>query len=151
MVHPRHPAPVLTGPPGPPNPSTAAAWYDANAKWLAVAFLDAVGTTRVPKGLWRAMRRFASWIKPALVTEWARLIKLYAAVWALPRDEAAATEKRSDPGKGGPILPDRDRDAGGWTDVALHLDGAVSVRWGAGRLTLRKRSPAKRSLAPPAC
>jgi len=57
---------------------------------LDAAFLDAVGTMRVPLELWRAMRRFAAWIEPALVFEWTRLMKGYAVGQGRPLDEAAA-------------------------------------------------------------
>lgn len=41
--------------------------------------LAAFGSMRVPRHLWTAMGRFAVWIEPALVTEWMRLMRGYAA------------------------------------------------------------------------
>lgn len=34
---------------------------------------------RVPRQLWTALRRLATWVAPALVSEWARLMHSYAA------------------------------------------------------------------------
>jgi SAM-dependent methyltransferase len=42
-------------------------------------FLSAFGTMRVPRHLWTAMQRFAVWVEPALISEWARLMQGYAA------------------------------------------------------------------------
>ena len=42
------------------------------------AFLAAFGELAVPGALWRTMLRLGSWIDPILVTEWARLTRLYA-------------------------------------------------------------------------
>lgn len=53
-------------------------------------FLEAVGTMRVPVDLWRALRRNAAWIEPALMFEWARLMKGYADGQGRPFDGAAA-------------------------------------------------------------
>lgn len=57
---------------------------------LDAAFLDAVGTMRVPLDLWCAMRRFAAGVEPALVLERTRLMKGYAAGQERRLDEAAA-------------------------------------------------------------
>ncbi len=57
---------------------------------LDAAYLEAAGAVRVPLELWRAMRRFAGWIEPALVFEWTRLMKGYAVGQGRPFDEAAA-------------------------------------------------------------
>ncbi|ATR19145.1 Methyltransferase (plasmid) [Roseomonas mucosa] len=43
------------------------------------AFLARFGTMRVPRHLWTAMQRFAVWVEPALVSEWMRLMRGYAA------------------------------------------------------------------------
>ena len=40
--------------------------------------MAAFGSMRVPKHLWSAMQRFAAWIEPALMSEWARLMQGYA-------------------------------------------------------------------------
>jgi SAM-dependent methyltransferase len=42
------------------------------------AFLATFGELIVPGALWRTMLRLGSWIDPILVTEWARLTRLYA-------------------------------------------------------------------------
>lgn len=36
------------------------------------------GVTRVPLGIWLALRRMAAWIEPMLVAEWIRLVRGYA-------------------------------------------------------------------------
>jgi SAM-dependent methyltransferase len=41
-------------------------------------YLEAFGWMIVPTHMWRSMRQNASWIEPALVNEWARLIREYA-------------------------------------------------------------------------
>jgi len=46
--------------------------------------LDAVtlwgwGVLRVPRHLWQALGRFSCWVEPALITEWLRLMRVYAA------------------------------------------------------------------------
>ena len=45
---------------------------------LDPATLRSFGTLNVPLHLWRALSRFATWIEPALVTEWQRLMEDYA-------------------------------------------------------------------------
>ena len=54
------------------------------------ATLASFGTIRVPGELWRAMRRFASWIEPSLVFEWVRLMRGYATGRGEAFNEAAA-------------------------------------------------------------
>ncbi len=58
-----------------------------------------MGVMRVPVGLWRAFRRFSSWIEPSLTFEWIRLMKAYAARSGRAFDEsvAAAAMTWSDP------------------------------------------------------
>jgi len=43
------------------------------------AFLAGFGTLMVPRALWRALGRFAVWVEPALIAEWQRLMRGYAA------------------------------------------------------------------------
>jgi hypothetical protein len=45
---------------------------------LDAGYLRSFGTMRVPRDLWRAMQRFAVWIEPSLIAEWARLMRGYA-------------------------------------------------------------------------
>lgn len=45
---------------------------------LNAEFLWAFGELRIPRYLWRAMFRFASWIEPSLITEWIRMMQGYA-------------------------------------------------------------------------
>lgn len=45
---------------------------------LNAAYLAAFGEMRVPRDLWRALQRFAAWVEPALMSEWARLMRAYA-------------------------------------------------------------------------
>lgn len=46
---------------------------------LDAAFLAGFGVLEVPRELWRALGRFAAWVEPALVAEWMRLMRGYAA------------------------------------------------------------------------
>jgi SAM-dependent methyltransferase len=57
---------------------------------IDVGFLHSFGTMRIPADLWRALRRFSSWIEPALVFEWTRLMKGYAAGRGRQFDDAVA-------------------------------------------------------------
>jgi hypothetical protein len=45
---------------------------------LDAPFLFGFGVLRVPIELWRALQRFSAWVEPALITEWARLMRAYA-------------------------------------------------------------------------
>jgi hypothetical protein len=40
--------------------------------------LAAFDERRVPRDLWRALQRFATWVEPALIAEWQRLMRGYA-------------------------------------------------------------------------
>lgn len=46
---------------------------------LDESYLSSFGELLVPDHLWRAFQRFDVWIEPALVHEWSRLIRTYAA------------------------------------------------------------------------
>jgi hypothetical protein len=46
---------------------------------LDADFLRSFGTLVVPRALWRAFGRFAAWVEPALIAEWSRLMRAYAA------------------------------------------------------------------------
>lgn len=41
-------------------------------------FLWSLGELRIPRHIWQSMSRFASWIEPALLNEWVRLMQMYA-------------------------------------------------------------------------
>lgn len=56
---------------------------------LDAAYLGSFGFLKVPADVWRAMQRFASWIEPAIVAEWIRLMKGYAAGMGRILDEAS--------------------------------------------------------------
>ncbi len=45
---------------------------------LGEAYLSSLGHLRLPQHLYTALQRFDAWIEPALLAEWARLIKGYA-------------------------------------------------------------------------
>ena len=45
---------------------------------LDEAYLSSFGHLRLPQHLYTALQRFDAWIEPALLAEWARLIKGYA-------------------------------------------------------------------------
>ncbi|CAN5278378.1 methyltransferase domain-containing protein [soil metagenome] len=49
-----------------------------NAFTLNESYLATFGELTVPKALWNSMSRFASWIEPALVGEWIRLMQQYS-------------------------------------------------------------------------
>ncbi len=56
---------------------------------LDAAFLAGFGVLEVPRELWRALGRFAAWVEPALVAEWLRLMRGYAARQGRTLDEGA--------------------------------------------------------------
>lgn len=74
MTYPKG-GPVL--PSTPCTPPRHSAW--AEALDLDAATLWGWGELRVPRHLWRALGRFACWVEPALITEWLRLMRGYAA------------------------------------------------------------------------
>ena len=43
----------------------------------------------MPRTLWQALRRFAAWVEPALIAEWIRLMRGYAASQSRTLDEGA--------------------------------------------------------------
>ena len=45
---------------------------------LDTEYLSSFGFLHIPKYLWQALVRYASWIEPALIAEWVRLMKRYA-------------------------------------------------------------------------
>ena len=51
-------------------------------------YLVSFGTMLVPTHLWVAAQRFAPWIEPAIVAEWARVTRSYAASLDRPLDDA---------------------------------------------------------------
>ncbi|MGE4049279.1 MAG: methyltransferase [Acetobacteraceae bacterium] len=75
------PATFMTYPNGGPVlPATRRlASRSANDIALDAPFLTGFGTLVVPRDLWRALGRFAVWVEPALIAEWMRLMRGYAA------------------------------------------------------------------------
>ncbi len=69
---------------------------------IDAAFLAGFGTLQVPRPLWQALGRFSAWVEPALVTEWVRLMRAYAARQDRTLDEAAlaAAMTWSEPSRG---------------------------------------------------
>ncbi|MBD0273279.1 MAG: class I SAM-dependent methyltransferase, partial [Acetobacteraceae bacterium] len=61
-----------------------------DALLLDAAYLRGFGVMRVPAHLWRALRRFAAWVEPALVAEWVRLMGDYARKQGRALDAMAA-------------------------------------------------------------
>jgi len=49
-----------------------------SALQLEAGLLWEYGATRVPLGIWQALRRMSAWIEPMLVAEWVRLTRQYA-------------------------------------------------------------------------
>ena len=56
---------------------------------LDAEFLAGFGDDGHPRELWRAMGRFAAWVEPALIAEWLRLMRGYAARQGRVLDEGA--------------------------------------------------------------
>lgn len=56
---------------------------------LDFPYLSSFGQMRIPANLWAAMQRFDSWIEPAIVSEWSRLMKSYAAAQDRKLSESA--------------------------------------------------------------
>ena len=52
-------------------------------------YLFSFGEMLVPRHLWQSLQRFGSWIEPAIVAEWSRLIRLYAASQGTQVDDGA--------------------------------------------------------------
>ncbi len=95
--------------------------------------LAALGTMRVPRHLWTAMQRFAAWVEPALIGEWARLIQGYAAAQGrrLEAGAIAAAMTWSD--------PDRDVALPRARALSLLEEGhAVHCVWSGKRLTAER-------------
>lgn len=96
---------------------------------LDAAYLASFGTMLVPRDLWRAMQRYTVWVEPALVAEWARLMRGYAGRQgrALEEGRIAAAMTWSDP----------DRDVGVARTIALRRmeeGSAVHCVWSGRRL-----------------
>lgn len=95
--------------------------------------LAAFGTMRVPRHLWTAMQRFAAWVEPALIGEWARLMQGYAAAQGrrLEAGTIAAAMTWSD--------PDRDVALPRARALGLLKEGhAVHCVWSGKRLTAER-------------
>lgn len=95
--------------------------------------LAAFGTMRVPRHLWTAMQRFAAWVEPALIGEWARLMQGYAAAQGrrLETGTIAAAMTWSD--------PDRDVALPRARALSLLEEGhAVHCVWSGKRLTAER-------------
>ena len=90
------------------------------------AFLAGFGTLAVPRELWRALGRFSVWVEPALIAEWLRLMRGYAARQGRILDEGVlgAAMTWSEPARD-TALP---RDAGD-CPVAGGQDAALCVEW----------------------
>jgi hypothetical protein len=59
---------------------------------LDEVYLYGFGELRVPRHLWQALQRFDAWIEPALIAEWARLMKVYAAGQGRSLEDGAIAE-----------------------------------------------------------
>lgn len=98
---------------------------------LDVEALRGWGTLLVPGNVWRAMTRFGPWIDPVLVTEWARLMRRYAARMGMdipPGQAEAALEWQE---------PLRSTTAGRAAAQRLLASGEpVRCAWSGQRLTL---------------
>src|SRR5262249_33494567 len=94
-------------------------------------YLASFGTMRVPRDLWRALQRFASWVEPSLIAEWMRLMRGYAERQGRRLDEARM---------GAPMTwSDPVRDVSRPREIALRLIGLgheVHCVWSGRRLGL---------------
>jgi SAM-dependent methyltransferase len=59
---------------------------------LDKVYLSGFGELCVPRPLWQALQRFDVWIEPALIAEWARLMKVYAASQGRSLEDGAIAE-----------------------------------------------------------
>ena len=73
MTYPNDERPIL------PVSGPVAAARGGRAVRLDEPYLAGFGTLRVPVHLWLAIQRFAAWIEPAIVAEWTRVTRIYAA------------------------------------------------------------------------
>ena len=106
------PATYMTYPNGGPVLPTTRKRAPRNAGDIVLdaAYLAGFGTIVVPRDLWRALGRFAAWVEPALVAEWLRLMRGYAArqgrvlddgvtgaamTWSEPVRETALSRERA--------------------------------------------------------
>jgi hypothetical protein len=78
-------------------------------------YLSGFGELLVPRHLWQALRRFDAWVEPALVSEWFRLMKLYAT----SQGRTPSTEDTSK----AMTWSDPDRDVRLAREQALHILG----------------------------
>jgi hypothetical protein len=98
---------------------------------LDAGYLGSFGTMLVPRDLWRVMQRFAVWVEPALIAEWARLMRGYAARQGRVLEEGRIATAMT--------WADPDRDVGIARTIALRSldDGrAVHCVWTGRRLEL---------------
>ena len=91
----RMPAHYMTYPSG-TNPilrvcAVGAGRYPGAAR-LDEPYLASFGTMRVPTHLWLAAQRFAAWIEPAIIAEWARVTRSYAESQGRPLDTARLSD-----------------------------------------------------------
>ena len=58
-----------------------------NSITLDDTYLAGFGVVRIPQNLWSALQKFEVWIEPAVLAEWARLIKSYCAAQGRPVED----------------------------------------------------------------
>ena len=91
-------------------------------------YLFHFGSMLVPRHLWKALRRFSAWVEPALVSEWSRLIRSYAASQNVEVDgeKIAASMVWDEPTRYVGLARER----------ALHMltDGSLNCVWSARKL-----------------
>jgi SAM-dependent methyltransferase len=87
---------------------------------LLPTYLASFGTLRVPGAIWLSLRRHGSWVEPALIAEWVRLMEGYS----------ATRERPIDPGRAEFQLrwPDPDRDTAFAKQQAKRLLDAGPLR-----------------------
>ncbi len=81
MTDPKGTAPILR------TRAARAGRYPGDVR-LDERYLASFGTMQVPTHLWVAAQRFTPWIEPAIVAEWARVTRSYAASLERPLDDA---------------------------------------------------------------
>lgn len=98
---------------------------------LDQAYLFQFGEMRVPRHLWRALRRFGAWVEPALVAEWSRLIRSYALRLGVQVDDVSIAASMT--------WDEPTRDVGLARERALNMlaDGDLRCVWSGRSLTRR--------------
>ena len=91
-------------------------------------YLFSFGEMLIPRHLWQALQRFGSWIEPAIVAEWSRLIRFYASRRGTQVDDSvlAAAMTWEDPNRDVRLARER--------ALEMSADGNLYCVWSGRRL-----------------